>query len=303
MNVLSLFDGISGAQVALRNLGVTPSLYCASEINRKSIQITRNNFPFTVQLGTVEGLDASGFISYSRYDLVVFGSPCTDLSVAKKNRQSLQGKSSSLFYEAIKVLKVVKPRYFLMENVASMSEASKNEISELLGVEPVRINSNHFIPQNRDRLYWFNWKMPELPVPTPKRFEELLFDEQMVNDDASYFKYNISSKGLAYMTRTVKGGRDHFSFKHHSDTENKNSACIVSNFKKGVPYNVLIDRRVTKLHRLYLPWYRHFDPVECERLQGFPDDYTKGVANTHRFEAIGNAFTVPVIDHILRPTI
>lgn len=291
MKVLSLFDGISGAQVALNNLGIIPELYVSSEINKHAIKVTQSRFPNTYQAGDVEFLDQS-WVWNSSFDLVIFGSPCTDLSIAKKNRQSLHGKSSSLFYFAVNILNKIKPKYFLMENVASMTDESKDIISELLGVEPLRINSNHFIPQNRDRLYWTNIDYDIPNKSTEKRFEDYLIDKNVLSG-VLQFKYSLSQKALDYMNRTVKGGRNHWDFGHHSDTNNKNCACITSNFKKGVPYNVLIDRRNGT------PWVRSFAPLELERLQGFPSGYTEGIAKTHRFECLGNSFTIPVIEQLL----
>jgi DNA-cytosine methyltransferase len=293
MKVLSLFDGISGTQVALRNLGVIPTQYDAVEINKHSIAITQHNFPNTRQLGDIRTAQVDSY-----YDLIVFGSPCTDLSIGKKGRQGLLGKQSSLFYEALGILGKTKYKHFMMENVASMSEGSRGEISDMLGVQPVEVNSNRFLPQSRRRLYWCNWTIPALPKPTTRRFESLLFDSRMEHDDFWYWHYSLSKAGKEYMDRQVKGGRNHWDFGHHSDTQYQDSACIISNFKKGVPYNVLIDRRNEKTNS-YGPWIRKFDPMECERLQGFPDDYTNVVAKTHRFEAIGNSFTVPAAGHVL----
>jgi DNA (cytosine-5)-methyltransferase 3A len=298
MRVLSLFDGISGAQQALYNLGVKPRVYYASEINKHAIKVAKTNFPLTIHLGDVR--DVIHNIGTTEIDLVIFGSPCTDLSIGKKNRKSLKGDASSLFYEAVKILKYIKPRYFLMENVASMSQESMDEISNILGVQPIRINSNQFIPQNRDRLYWCNWNVRAWPSLNPDKFESLLLPY------ADVVPLRLSEKAYDYMERQVKGGRNHWDFGLHSDTSNKNSACVVSNFKKGVPYNVVIDRRWLVEDRVNMSpinLHRHFHPIECERLQGFPDNYTDGIAKTHRYEAIGNSFTVPVIQHLLRPII
>lgn len=303
MNVLSLFDGMSGARQALKNLGVTPTLYCASEINGPAMAIASKNFPEIVQLGNVN--DRNFAAIDTQWDLLIFGSPCTDLSVAKKNRQSLAGKSSGLFYRALDILKAVRPKHFLMENVASMSDESRDEISRLLGVKPVEINSRYFTGQNRSRLYWFNWKLLEVPPSQPVYFRDKLLPIQafdLIKDDIK-----ISEAGLQYMNRVVNGGRNHWDFKHHSDTDEPFSACVVANFKKGVPYNVLLDRRAYHAYRPNVPnlwpWARKFHPIECERLQGFPDDYSDGVAWTHRYEMLGNAFTVPVVQFLLKPII
>lgn len=281
--VLSLFDGISGVQVSLNKLNINPPVYLSSEINQKAIQITQKNFPNTVQLGDINSLK----IDYRDIDLLVFGSPCVDLSIGKKNRQSLKGKSSGLFYKAVEILNFVKPRFFLMENVASMTQESKDEISRLLGVSPVSINSRDFTFQNRERLYWCNWIIPPITNPKMGGFKDLLLT-------ADLNSLLLSEKGIAYMNRPVKDGRTHWEFGHHSETDKKYSSCVVSNFKKGVPYNVLVDKRNER------NVIRKFHPIEVERLQGFPDDFTEGVSWTHRYECLGNAFNVDTLIHILR---
>jgi len=136
MKILSLFDGISCARVALERAGIPVEAYYASEIDRYAMQISAKNYPDIVQLGSVVNLGKE--IPYPKElldggcDLIVFGSPCTDLSIAKKNRQGLKGEASGLFYEAVRIMKDLKPRYFLMENVASMSKESKLEITKIM---------------------------------------------------------------------------------------------------------------------------------------------------------------------------
>lgn len=100
----------------------------------------------------------------------------------------------------------------------------------------------------------------------------------------------LSDNALKYMDRDVKGGRTHWDFQHHSDIRNPKSAAVVANFFKGVPYNVLKDWNCI----------RKFDPIECERLQTLPDNYTEGVSNTQRYKMLGNGWTVDVISHIFK---
>jgi len=136
MKVLSLFDGISIARQALENCGIDVEAYYASEIDKYAIQISQKNWPSIIQLGDVKEIGKS--VPYPQEllngscDLIIFGSPCTDLSIAKKNREGLKGKSSGLFYEAVRIIKDIKPKYFIMENVASMSKESKEEITNVL---------------------------------------------------------------------------------------------------------------------------------------------------------------------------
>ncbi len=211
-----------------------------------------------------------------------------------------------------------------------MKEVFKNVITEELGVKPIRINSSLVSGQNRVRLYWTN--IPDAAQPADKgiRLADIL--ESAVDD-----KYYHSEAAINYMNRTVKGGRNHWDFAHHSDTNKDKSACVSANFRKGVPYNVLIDRdKVQQLnpfsgcstnqpkmqHRIYdtsgkspaLTTFsgrttiypdkndliRRLTPVECERLQTLPDNYTAGVAETYRYEMIGNGWTVDVLAGIFK---
>ena len=135
MKILSLFDGISCARVALERVGIPIEAYYASEIDKYAIQISKKNYPDIVQLGDVSKLGKEN--PYPKellkgVDLIVFGSPCTDLSIAKKNRQGLKGNQSSLFFEAVRIMKDIPHKYFIMENVASMSKESKEEITKVM---------------------------------------------------------------------------------------------------------------------------------------------------------------------------
>lgn len=133
-NVLSLFDGISCGQVALRKAGIIYDKYYASEIEKQPIWVTQYNFPNTIQLGDVEKWKEWN-IDWSKIDLLMGGSPCTDLSIAG-NREGLKGKQSRLFYCYVDILKHIKkfnPNVkFLLENVESMSDTNRNIITEIL---------------------------------------------------------------------------------------------------------------------------------------------------------------------------
>jgi DNA-cytosine methyltransferase len=152
MKILSLFDGISIARQAITNCGIEIEKYYASEIDKYAISITQKNFPNTIQLGDIKNIKGEDF---TNIDLIIGGSPCQDLSIAKKNRKGLKGNRSSLFYEFVRLVKEVKPRYFIFENVNSMSKEDKQIITnELFGIEPTMINASLVSAQNRKRLFW-----------------------------------------------------------------------------------------------------------------------------------------------------
>jgi len=150
MKILSLFDGISCARVALDRAGIPVEAYYASEVDKYAMQISAKNYPDIVQVGDIKDLVATT----EPFDLLIGGSPCQDLSIAKKNRKGLDGERSGLFWEYVRILKENEPKYFILENVNSMPKESKALITETLGVEPIMINAALVSAQNRKRLFW-----------------------------------------------------------------------------------------------------------------------------------------------------
>jgi len=339
INVLSTFDGIATLRLALDRAGIKVNKYFASEINKHAIKVAQKNYPDIIQLGNIEKIRYENGVIYSengnhhvdKFHLIGGGSPCKQLSRANaaSGAQGLQGAESRLFYEWLRLAHETCADYFLLENVR-MNEESLQIITELTGVEPHRINSALVSGQERKRLYWSN--IPGITQPKDKgiRLADILQNE--VDD-----KYYHSEAAINYMARTVKGGRTHWDFGHHSDTNKDKSSCITSVCKKGVPHNVLIDRRAvmqlnpyqgcsTKQprmqHRIFssevkspaltsfsgrLSIYpdkqgliRRLTPIEVERLQTLPDEWTAGIADGHRYEAIGNGWTTDIIAHILK---
>jgi site-specific DNA-cytosine methylase len=278
LKVLSLFDGMSCGQIALERAGFTVDTYYASEIDKHAITVTQFNYPKTVQLGDVTkvtGLDVG------EIDLLIGGSPCQGFSFAGK-QLNFEDPRSKLFFEFVRLLNETKPKYFLLENV-KMKKESEDVISSYLGVKPIEINSALVSAQNRRRLYWTN--IPNVTQPEDKGI--LLRD---ILETGKPRKHTV--KALAYMDRVAPDGRSKWGFKYHSDTDSDKSACLTQNWHKGVPNNVLIDRLNNCV--------RYFEPVEAERLQTVPENYTAPVSNTQRYRMLGNGWTVDVIAHIFK---
>jgi len=160
INVLSLFDGMSCGQIALERAGIKVSNYFASEIDKYAIKITQKNFPNTKQIGSVIDVKIE---SLPKIDLVIGGTPCQDLS-GLKNGEGLKGDKSKLFFEYLRLLKELKPKYFLLENVVPRKQEWKEDIDNLIGVKGVFINSDLFVEQNRPRYYWTNIPISSLPI-------------------------------------------------------------------------------------------------------------------------------------------
>jgi DNA-cytosine methyltransferase len=270
-NVLSLFDGMSCGQLALDTLGVKVGNYFASEIDTHAMQIAKKNYPNTKHIGSV--LDVRGS-DLPRIDLLIGGSPCQSFSNAGDG-SGMEGKSK-LFWEFVRVLKETKPTYFLLENVKMKKEWEKI-ITDTLGVEPIAINSRLLTAQNRPRLYWTNIPNVVQPIDRGIVLKDILEDE--VEE-----KFYLSDKAIDYMSR-LRNGKPRWEY--HTNPLDGKSACLTANMYKGVPYGVIKELK------------RRLTPIECERLQSVPDNYTEGVSNTQRFKMLGNGWTIDVIAHIL----
>ena len=286
ITVLSLFDGISCGQIALERSGIKVDKYYASEIDKYAIKITSKNYPNTIQLGDVACIDSNDL---PKIDLLIGGSPCQDLSNYKYDRgdvKGLEGSKSSLFYHYVRLLKEVKPKYFLLENVASMEDKWRDIISQELGVEPIMINSSLVCAAERKRYYWTN--IPN--ITQPKKLHILLKDIVVDSDEvpSKYwydrnFTYNGDDKKVQ-CTIDLKGHRQmkevyNLNFKCNTLTCDGNGG----NLQKKVYQN-------GKCRKLM--------PIEYERLQTLPDNYTDNVSDSRRYTAIGNGWTVDVISHI-----
>ena len=292
MNILSLFDGISGARIALEKLNIPITNYYASEIDKYAIKVSKENYPDTIHLGDIKDIKASDL---PKIDLIIGGSPCQDLSNAQKGL-GLKGEKSRLFYEYIRLYKELNPKYFLLENV-------KNKwgdlMSEIIGVNFVEINSSLFSAQSRPRYYWTNINFPSIPQ---KHYQDVLGD---IIDKSVDEKYYFNKDGL-----------DEFIKKNLHIDKTPTKDGIVKLF--DVPKTIINDherqRRIYALNSksptilaradttkiLDEKRIRKLTPLECERLQNIPDNYTSSCSDAQRYKMIGNGFNVNTIVHILK---
>lgn len=282
MNVLSLFDGMSCGRIALERAGINVDSYHASEIKTHAIKVSKKNYPSINHVGDVTKFSANRF--NKRIDLLIGGSPCQSFSNANQyvseGTDGFDGKSK-LFFEYIRLLKELREKNpdlkFLLENVR-MKKEWRDLITKYMGVEPIEINSSIFLAQNRPRLYWTNIPQDELPGDK----QVFLKDVIQTNIDKKYF---LSDKAIAYMSR-LRNGKPRWEF--HKNELNGKAACLTANMFKGVPYGVIkeLGRRLT--------------PIECERLQGVPDNYTDCVSDTSRYNLLGDGWSIDVIAHIFK---
>lgn len=312
MKVLSLFDGISCARVALERVGIPVEAYYASEIDKYATQVSEKNYPDIIRMGDITnlvspegfsvGISGKQFLeNANKIDLLIGGSPCQDLSIAKKNRKGLDGARSGLFWRYVDMLKYVKPKYFILENVASMPTEAKDIISEALGVQPIMINASLVSAQNRKRLFWTN--IPGVVLPEDRKI--FLKD---VLEDGSNEMYQVAR---GYNKGGIKVGKSPTLSSNSWEHNNKSIRVgkvgkggqgqrVYSPQGKSVALSALGGGQGAKTGLYDIKSIiRKLTPVECERLQGLPDNYTEGVSNSQRYKALGNAFNVDVVAHIL----
>lgn len=275
-NVLGLFDGISCGQLALQRAGVEYENYYASEIDSHAIKVTQHHFPNTIQLGDICNLDEENLPE--NIDLIIGGSPCQGFSMAGK-RLNFNDPRSKLFFEFVRILKVCKPKYFMLENVG-MKQEWQDAISKELGVQPITINSNLVSAQNRKRLYWTN--IPNIVQPKDKQ----IFWDSVFEENAQCYHY--TDKALAWLVGTDKR-KKRYKVYHRTDKV-KMQMIEASHHKLYSNQRCFSISDNTGL--------RFISPLECERLQTLPDNYTSMISNTQRYKTIGNGWTVDVISHI-----
>ena len=282
MRVLSLFDGISCAMVALERAGIPVEKYTAYEIEPNAIKISKKNYPQIEHCGDVMTADFESM--RGGYELVVFGSPCQSLSIVQsKTRQNLNGKSK-LFFEGVRALKAIQPKYFLFENVASMNAESKRIISKCLGCEPVLIDAKDFSAQQRPRYYWTNIPIAEYGS-SPLVLRDIMEDTV---DKKYFYDYPLTNIDL---TKQVCATMVHNNHEMHKRVFNPDFKCHTLTAVCGgnQQKKVYVNGKARKL-----------TPLEYERLQTLPDNYTAGVSDGARYKVIGNGFCVNVVAHIFR---
>ena len=319
LNVLSLFDGMSCGQIALQRAGIKVENYFASEIDKYAIQVAKHNFPNTKHIGSV--VDVKGN-DLPKIDLLIGGSPCQGFSFAGK-QLNFDDPRSKLFFEFVRLKNECNPTYFLLENV-KMKKEYEDIITEYLGVKPIAINSELFSAQDRKRIYWTNINFEALPTENKLTVEDILEEEV----DVKYYiepkrsvvicENEVKKRKIAFIGSNSQGNRI---YNIHGK-----SVCLCGEggglgAKTGLyALPCLTPDRLEKRQngRRFKPsnskfytltamdkhgiltdnFIRKLTPIECERLQTVPDNYTKIASDNQRYRMLGNGWTVDVIAHI-----
>ncbi len=309
MNVLSLFDGISCGMVALERANIKVDNYYASEIEESAIEISRNNYPNIIRIGDITKITKEELRYLPKINLILAGSPCQGFS-RQGNHLNFEHPQSKLFFDFIKLLEWIKelnnPNVkFILENV-EMKKEWKQLITEYVKVNPLDINSNLVSAQNRPRTYWTNIQGVKLPIDRNISLKSILeanvdvvkykgilvdstFNEKELAlidiadgevriKQATKQGYIVAEDGdgvnLSFPTSKTRRGRV---IKGKTNTLDK--SCNVCAYADGVIRRLSIN--------------------ELEKLQTLPKNYTAGVSDKKRKDAIGNGWTIDVIAHIL----
>lgn len=335
MNILSLFDGIGVGYLALQRAGIKVNKYYASEIDEYAMQVSERNYPDIIRLGDVRNWQEWN-IDWANIDLLIGGSPCQGFSFAGK-QLNFEDERSKLFFEYVDILnhiRAINPDVkFLLENVR-MKKEYQNIISSYLGVQPVMIDSALVSAQRRKRLYWTNIvdiKQPEdkgillkdivhevadldcadyeclekYRVPFSKTLQ--IIEKEVGKSKVGYFKSDSQGNRVYYINDksvTLCGGNGGLGaktglylfgcitpdrVKKRQDGQRFNDGQKFYTLTANDKHGVLIEGYIRKL-----------TPIECERLQTLPDNYTYGVSDNQRYKMLGNAWTADVIAHIFR---
>ena len=304
ITVLSLFDGMSCGRIALDRAGIKVKKYYASEIDKYAQMVSAANYPGIIRLGDIiKWRDWS----VEKPDIIIGGSPCQGFSFAGK-QLNFNDERSKLFFTFVDILKHYNPKYFLLENV-KMKKEYENIISELVGVKPIEINSALVSAQNRKRLYWTN--IPNVTQPNDRGvFLRDIIEEAETERDKAFCldaNYHKGATVEQYQKRhrrqlVVCGASRGRNIVHGKRKDEKGAKCkqrieVRKDEKTNTLTSVQKDNLI--LNGLHNGW-RKLTPLECERLQTVPDNYTNHVSNTQRYKMLGNGWTVDVIAHIFR---
>jgi len=294
LRYLSLFSGIGGFEVGIHNVyGDRAKCVGYSEIDKNALKVYQKHFPDHKLLGPVEKVDGREF---EGIDLLVAGSPCQNLSSSNiKTRwgkalpPGLKGEKSKLFYEFLRILQKSNPQYFILENVASMKNVDRDKITELLGVEPIEINSNLFTPQNRKRLFWTNIKLREEDKQLLKSAKPRIHMKDILVsiEEAKKLIVNPNESKIyqSYIKKKEKYGSVIRMAVVDSDDDDLSPALLSGRVMW------IRDKRINK--------YRKFAPQELEALQSFPKDWTSGISYTNQSKVLGNAVTCDVVSFLI----
>ena len=274
----------------MQKLGIPISEYHTYEILPEAIAVSKSHFPFIVHHGDLYDADFSNYVGF---DLLLAGTCCQSLSRVriedKGVNNGLAGKSK-IFYKAFEALQLIKPQYFMFENVIPSSDDDLNEMNRCIGVAPILVDSSRFSAQNRERYYWTNIPLGELPEDSPLVLKDIM--ENNVDEKYFYKKdFRIINMDKRVCAELLVNTTDMCKRIYNPDFKCCTLTCISGGYQEK---KVLDHGRPRKLTE-----------TEYERLQGLPDGYTdvllngKRISYSKRCSLMGNGWNEPTVEWIL----
>jgi|TARA_B110000858_G_C17694043_1_gene422614 DNA (cytosine-5)-methyltransferase 1 len=312
MNLLDLFSGIGGFHLGLERAGFKINSF-NSEINKYANQVYKNNFKNSTYVGSVADVRGSDL---PRINAITFGSPCQDFSLAGKQK-GMGGERSSLILEAIRLVKECRPDFFIWENVkGTFSSNSGEDFAAILQaftniggyrLEWQLLNTKWFLPQNRERVYLVGYtsnKSGGQIFPITRESKGTIKNNKINIGSARTRKYMNQAQKLEIRndnsTNTLTSvQKDNYVLGYSRDRKGK----VMSRHKKKLANTLHASSGSGNNTDQFINSIRKLTPLECERLQGFPDDWTKFgteglISNTQRYKMCGNAVTVDVVEAV-----
>lgn len=286
LRVLSICGGLETGLLALKELEIPVDEYHTYEIFEPAIELSKKHFPEIVHHGDVIGAD---FSQFKGFDLVMAGTCCQSLSVVRQENDKicsgLNGKSG-IFFEYARAVKEIQPKWFLLENVVPKSKTDQNIITDNLGGQiPQLINSNLFSAQDRERLYWTNIHIGSLPKSNTTILKDIMVSDAPEKDyyDKPYIFHGEDKKVIATLQVNT---HDMLKRVYNPQFKCATLTCVNGGYQEKKVWD---NGRIRKL-----------TPVEYERLQTLPDNFTEGYSDNVRRSLCGNGWTKEVIKHIFK---
>ena len=301
---MSLCDGMSCGHIALDREGVKVNKYFAAEIKDIAVKVTKENYPNTIHIGNVNNISYKDGILHTEIgdfetdiDIVMFGSPCQTFSIACKTDKRIgleDDNKSGLFLQCYRILREVNPKYFFMENVASMKNDDKDFITELMGVDPVKIDAKIISPELRNRYYWTNLN------PKRKLEEKDIFLNSILTDGYTDREKarNLLVSDSRPLTTPVKMFHRYYStgfttliFKN----EEHYKRCVEEYERLSGGKRKISAKDLDDYTGHIFDGVRYMNQIELEKCQCVPEGYTSCLTRNEAADVLGDGWNIDII--------
>lgn len=309
LNVLSLCDGMSCGQIGFEKEGIKVDKYFASEIKDIGIKVTKDNYPNTIHIGDLTKISYSDGILHTEIgdfktviDIVIFGSPCQTFSIACKTDKRIgleDDMKSGLFLHCNRILKEVNPKFFFMENVASMKDDDRDFITELMGVEPQKINADLVSPALRKRYYWTNLKPLEEINNNNIKLNEILENGWSDRDKArclAVIDSRPNTTPVKMFHRYYSTGFTTLIFKSKEHFEE----CVNEYERLAGGKRKITAKDLDNYRGNIFDGVRYMNQTELEKCQCVPTGYTKCLTRNEAADVLGDGWNIGVITYFFR---